>query len=146
MHLASGEASISLLDLHRLGGLPLHSLFYDEVIPCAGELTGSGDKRRFLPKCCEHLFAAYHFLRDGKCFDDRVLVKDWINFWFRGDLNYLRPPIRKGKRSACPKSIRNRNGLTRKRQSWKDTIAKAYVDLGIVDNKMNIYLTAFLSC
>ena len=35
LHLASREASISLLDLHRLSGLPLHGLFYDEVIPCA---------------------------------------------------------------------------------------------------------------
>ena len=45
-----------------------------------GELIGSNDKGRFLPKCYEHLFAAYHFLRDGKRFDGRVLVEDWINF------------------------------------------------------------------
>ena len=82
LHLASGESSISLLDLHRLGGLPLHGLFYDEVIPCAAELTGSSDKKRFLPKCCEHLFVAYHFLREKKHFDGRVLMEDWINFWF----------------------------------------------------------------
>ena len=74
--LASREASISLLDLHRLGGFPFHGLFYDEVIPCVAELTGSGDKIRFHPKCCEHLFAAYHFLRDGKHFDGKVLMED----------------------------------------------------------------------
>ena len=80
LHLASGEASISLLDLHRLGGLPFYGLFYDEVILCAAELTSSGDKGRFFPKCCEHLFVAYHFLGEKKHFDSWVLMEDWINF------------------------------------------------------------------
>ena len=80
MHLVFKEASISLLDLHRLGGLPLHGLFYDEVIPCAAELTDLSDKRRFLFKCSVHLFTAYHFLREKKHFDGRVLMEDWINF------------------------------------------------------------------
>ena len=69
LHLASGEALISLLDLHRLGGLRFHGLFYDEVILCEAKLIGSGDKRRFLPKCCEHLFTTYHFLREKKRLD-----------------------------------------------------------------------------
>ena len=33
LHLAYGEASISLWDLHRLGGFPLHGMFYDKEIP-----------------------------------------------------------------------------------------------------------------
>ena len=80
LHLASGKASIFLWDLHRLGGLPLHRMFYDEVIPSAAELTSEDDKERFLPKCCEYLFAAYHFLSDKKNFDGKVLAEDWVNF------------------------------------------------------------------
>ena len=73
-------------------------------------------------------------------------MEDWINFWFRGDLVYSRPPIRKEKKLARPKTTCNPNGLTRKRQFWRDTVAKAYVDLRIVDDKVDIYLAAFLSC
>ena len=78
LHLTFREASICLWDLHRLGGLPLHGIFYDEVIP----LTGEDDKGRFLPKCCEYLFVTYHFLSNKRNFDDKVFMEDWVNFWF----------------------------------------------------------------
>ena len=71
-----------------MGGLPLHGMFYDEVIPSAAELTGEDDKGRFLSKCCEYLFVVYHFLSNMKKFNGKILVKDWVNFWFRGDLFY----------------------------------------------------------
>ena len=51
--------SVVLSILHQLDGLPLHEIFYDEVIPSASELTDEDDKGRFLPKCYEYLFAAY---------------------------------------------------------------------------------------
>ena len=124
LHLSSEEASIFLWDLHRLNGLPLHGMFYDEVIPSAYELTGEDDKGKFLPKCCEYLFVAYHFLSNKKNFDGKVLAEDWINFWFRGDLVYSRPPIRRGRRMHHPRSTHNPNGLIRKHQSWQDTIVK----------------------
>ena len=76
LHLVSGEASISLWDLHRLSGLPLHGMFYDEVIPSATELIGENDKGRFLPKCYEYLFVAYHFLSNKKNFDGKVLAEE----------------------------------------------------------------------
>ena len=76
LHLAYGEASISLWDLHQLGDLPLHVMFYDEVIPNATELTGEDDKGRFLPKCCEYLFVTYHFLSNKRNFDGKVLMDD----------------------------------------------------------------------
>ena len=63
-----------------MGDLPLHGMFYDEVIPSATELTGEDDKGRFLPKCCEYLFVLYHFLSNKRNFDGKVLVKDWVNF------------------------------------------------------------------
>ncbi|KAL3846069.1 hypothetical protein ACJIZ3_003472 [Penstemon smallii] len=58
-----GEFSISLWDLHVLGGLPLRGLFYDEVVPSAKELTGvDKDNKLFLSRSCQHLFSAYHHL------------------------------------------------------------------------------------
>ena len=51
--------SISLWDLYRLGGLPIFGRPYDEAIPCYEELTGSDETERFIPKSCEHLFAAF---------------------------------------------------------------------------------------
>ena len=45
-----------------------------------------------------------------------------------------------------PKSTRNLDGLIRKCQSWKDTVAHAYADLGVVNsNMMDVYLVPFLS-
>ena len=58
-HFAFKEACISLLDLYELSGLPFHDLFYEEVILCVAELTSSDDQRRFIPKCCEHLFGVF---------------------------------------------------------------------------------------
>ena len=89
-------------------------MFYDEVIPSAVELTGEDDKGRFLPKCCEYLFVAYHFLSNKRNFDGKVLVENWVNFWNRRDFFYQKPLIRKGKRIHHPRFTRNPNGLTKK--------------------------------
>ena len=51
-------------------------MFYDEVILSASELIDEDEKGRFLPKCCEYLFATYHFQSDKKNFDGKVLVED----------------------------------------------------------------------
>ena len=37
--------------------------------------------------------------------------------------------------------------MTKKRQSWNDTIAQAFIDLGVENSEMMaVYLAAFLSC
>ena len=58
--------SISLWDLYRLGGLPIFGRIYDEAIPCYEELTGSDETERFIPKSCDHLFAAFHLFNSKK--------------------------------------------------------------------------------
>ncbi|EOY16793.1 Uncharacterized protein TCM_035673 [Theobroma cacao] len=63
LHTVFGKASLALWDLHKLGGLPIHGWFYDEVIPSTKEFIGIGaNGRRFLPKSCEYLFVAFHYL------------------------------------------------------------------------------------
>ena len=59
------------------GGLPIFGRLYDEAIPCYEELTGSDETERFIPKSCEHLFAAFHLLNSKKEGEDlRVLASD----------------------------------------------------------------------
>ncbi|KAL3849464.1 hypothetical protein ACJIZ3_011346 [Penstemon smallii] len=86
-----GEFSISLWDLHVLGGHPLRGLFYDEVVPSAKELTGvDKDNKIFLPRSCQHLFSAYHHL--GGSDSDGFQALDWVKFWFKGPVRYREPP------------------------------------------------------
>ncbi|KAL3813054.1 hypothetical protein ACJIZ3_014322 [Penstemon smallii] len=81
-----GEFSISLWDLHVLGGLPLR------------ELTGvDKDNKLFLPRSCQHLFFAYHHL-GGSDFDG-VQALDWVKFRFKGPVRYREPPQRLSKKS-----------------------------------------------
>lgn len=59
-----GEVSISLWDLHAIGGLPITESLYEEVMPNAAKLTSVIDKgKRFLLLSCEHLFDTFHQLR-----------------------------------------------------------------------------------
>ena len=60
---------------------------------------------------------------------------------------YQRPSVRKGKITHRPSLTHNPNGLTKKHQSWNDIVAQAYADLRVENNeRMNVYLVAFLSC
>ena len=48
MHNLVGEISITTWDLHKLGGLPIRGLFYDEVVPIAKELKRVDDQGKKL--------------------------------------------------------------------------------------------------
>lgn len=55
--------SISLWDLHQLGGLSIRGAMYDEVVPNAQELAGNmRDKNFLLPVSYKYLFLVYHRL------------------------------------------------------------------------------------
>ena len=50
LHTLVGEISITTWDLHKLGGLPIRGLFYDEVVPTTNELEGVDDQgKNYLP-------------------------------------------------------------------------------------------------
>ena len=55
LHTSIGEVSISLWDLHLIGGLPVYGSFYEEVVPNSKDISS-------LPSCCRHLFVAFHHL------------------------------------------------------------------------------------
>ncbi|KAH0633131.1 hypothetical protein KY284_035917 [Solanum tuberosum] len=94
------EASISLWDLHILGGLSISRVPYEEVIPNSTELTGFDDKREgFLPRTCEYMFAAFHHLKKENNGNIGVSFSEWIQLWCKKDLKYELAPPRKEKKS-----------------------------------------------
>ncbi|KAK6147727.1 hypothetical protein DH2020_018639 [Rehmannia glutinosa] len=106
-----GELSISLWDLHTLAGLPIIGSLYDEVVPCAKELTGFDEMAsQFLPRSCAYLLHAYHHLRKivNGSQSSQVPVSEWIRFWSKKLTKYNKPPPRtEKKRVARPKSTYN---------------------------------------
>ncbi|KAH0633563.1 hypothetical protein KY284_036349 [Solanum tuberosum] len=106
-----GETSISLWDLHILGGLPISGVRYEEVIPNSTELTGLDDKReRFLPRTCECMFAAFHHFKEKNNGNMRVSFNEWIQFWCKKDHKYELAPPRKEKKSRRLSSTHNPTG------------------------------------
>ncbi|KAF3639842.1 hypothetical protein FXO37_23788 [Capsicum annuum] len=86
------ELSISLWDLHVLGGLPIQGILYKEVVPVAKELTGLDEKKvRYISRIYEYLFAAFHNLRDAS---QEVSFRDWITFWCKKHSKYGPAPPR----------------------------------------------------
>ncbi|KAH0649374.1 hypothetical protein KY285_034622 [Solanum tuberosum] len=143
-----GETSISLWDLHILGGLPISGVPYEEVIPNSMELTGLDDKReRFLPRTCECMFDAFHHLKEKNNGNMRVSFNEWIQFWCKKDRKYELAPPRKEKKSRRLSSTHNPTSeIPTKINTWSSTQEMAFYKLGAKHQKYETYLTAFLSC
>ncbi|KAG5589645.1 hypothetical protein H5410_040159 [Solanum commersonii] len=84
---STGETSISLWDLHILGGLPISRVPYEEC-----------------------MFAAFHRLKEKNNGNMRVSFNEWIQFWCKKDLKYELAPLRKEKKSRRLSSTHNPTG------------------------------------
>ncbi|KMT11468.1 hypothetical protein BVRB_5g107930 [Beta vulgaris subsp. vulgaris] len=60
--LSEGEMSISLWDIHVLGGLPISGLLYDEVIPAKAFEESKAEHDLRLPHSCTYLFKAFRHI------------------------------------------------------------------------------------
>lgn len=101
LHTVNGEISISLWDLYKLGGLPIIEKFYDEVVPCAKELTSRDSKGElYLPASYKYLFAAYHNLKIQQKRSTEITHIDWVKFWYRGQERYSPSTNNKSRKSA----------------------------------------------
>ncbi|KAH0655485.1 hypothetical protein KY285_030367 [Solanum tuberosum] len=142
-----GETSISLWDLHILGGLPISGVPYEEVIPNSTELTGLDDKReRFFPRTCECMFAAFHHLKEKNNGNMRVSFNEWIQFWCKKDSKYELASPRKEKKSRHLSSTHNPTGeIPTEINTWSSNQEMAFLILERNTKNMT-YLTAFLSC
>ena len=129
LHTLVGEISITTWDLHKLGGLPLKGLFYDEVVPTAKELEGVDDQgKNYLPRSCRYLFIVYHRLQHRMKRQSKVNVNNWIAFWFKGDERHPTPK-KQLKKGPHPKCSQNPSGLILDRRPWKDKEHTALFDL-----------------
>ncbi|KAM1978326.1 hypothetical protein PS2_014458 [Malus domestica] len=138
--------SISLWDLHRIGGLSIQGRFYDKVVPSAEELSLCNS--RGLPASCRCLFWAYHKLFQDAQGKSGVRISSWIRFWYWKAMRYKKPL----KKSGCNKTTRPKGdsdpfgviGSTRRRSSNE---LRAFEDLGIASEHVEeSYLAALLAC
>ncbi|KAK6153625.1 hypothetical protein DH2020_013264 [Rehmannia glutinosa] len=146
-----GELSISLWDLHTLAGLPITGSLYDEVVPCAKELTDLDEATsRFLPRSCDYLLYAYHHLRKivngGQ--SSQVPISEWIRFWSKKLTKYNKPPPRtEKKRVARPKSTYNPLGNLDVHGEWSPAEKASFSKISIKESlREETYLAAFLAC
>jgi len=81
LHTISGEMSISLWDLHKLGRLPINGKIYDEIISYL-QAFEHWDKQnlRTMPSSCKFLFATFRYLKKMSVCEKGVSAKAWIDF------------------------------------------------------------------
>nr|GLL21956.1 uncharacterized protein LOC105964676 [Ipomoea trifida] len=145
---SQGEVTISLRDLHILGGLPLLGEAYDERIPTALELNRSHNSTHFY-KSCSYLLAAFHHLSNQEVDSPHVCASQWIEFWCRKSQRYQAPPARKEKkgRRSRPKATYNSSGIIDAFEGWSSVSDVPFETLGIPRiQEEEIYLAAFLAC
>jgi hypothetical protein len=73
----SGAHTVTLLDMHRIMGLPLDGEFYEEFIPHYHERDPS---MLLYPKCLAQLFAAWDELQ----VDGDVSLQEWCDYFHNG--------------------------------------------------------------
>ncbi|CAL8988474.1 unnamed protein product [Prunus brigantina] len=101
LHMSQGEMSISLWDLHEIGGLPITGRFYDEVIPTTESLNRKDHKGvSYIPHICRYLFLAYHKILRGSKGKSGVRMTAWIKYWYRGPFKY---------KKSSRKTVRNKS-------------------------------------
>ncbi|CAL2276472.1 unnamed protein product [Prunus armeniaca] len=149
LHTSQGEMSISLWDLHEIGGLTITGRFYDEVIPATESLNRKDHKGvSYIPHICRYLFLAYHkILRDSKG-KSGVRITTWIKYWYQGPFKYKKPSRKTiWNKSKKPKEDSDPSGIismTLKRTEEEEGV---FEDLGIAyENMEKSYLAAFLAC
>ncbi|KAH0647980.1 hypothetical protein KY285_033228 [Solanum tuberosum] len=140
-----GELSISLWDLHVLGGLPIWGSLYEEIVPEVKELVGSDEKRtKYITRTCEYLFASFHHLRGA---NQEVSFSKWISFWCKKPQRYEAAPPREEKKSTRPELTHNPSGVLPDTTRWSRVKEKMFSRLGVkVDKRDETYLAALLSC
>ncbi|CAL2277144.1 unnamed protein product [Prunus armeniaca] len=148
LHTSQGEMSISLWDLHEIGGLPITGRFYDEVIPTTESLNRKDHKgMSYIPHICRYLFLEYHnILQDSKG-KSRVRMTAWIKYWSRGPFKYKKPSRKTIRnKSQKPKEDSDPSGIIPIALKCTEEEERVFEDLGIADEDMEkSYLAAFLA-
>lgn len=148
LHTISGEMSISLWDLHKLGGLSISGKIYDETIPCL-QAFEHRDKQnlRTMPSSCRFLFAAFGCLEMMSTGEKGINAKAWIDFWCKKKLIH-NPPTRRRPRSSTPTRTQNPSGRIQPQDPcWSREELEVFKSLGVPkERRESTYLAAYLSC
>ncbi|KAM2977198.1 hypothetical protein FF2_014166 [Malus domestica] len=146
LHTARGEMSISLRDLHKLGGLPIQGKFYDEVVPSVEEFSCRNS--RGLPASCRYLFWAYHKLFQEAPDKSGMKISSWIRFWYWDAVKYKRPSKKNGRnKTTRPKRDSDPSGVIGLAGRRTPDELRTFEDLGVaLEHLEESYLTAFLAC
>ncbi|KAK6147830.1 hypothetical protein DH2020_018742 [Rehmannia glutinosa] len=146
-----GELSVSLWDLQTLVGLSISGSLYNEVVPCAKELTCFNvAASRFLPRSCGYLLHDYHHLRKfvngGQ--SSQVHVSEWIRFWSKKSMKYNKTPPRiEKKRVARLISTYNPLGNLDVNGEWSPAEKAYFSKINIKESlREETYLAPFLAC
>ncbi|KAM1119574.1 hypothetical protein ACFX2B_043138 [Malus domestica] len=146
LHTARGEMSISLWDLHKIGGLPIQGQFYDEVVPSVEEFSYRNS--RGLPASCRYLFGAYHKLFQEAPGKSGVKISSWIQFWYWDAMKYKRPSKKSGRnKTTRPKGDSDPSGVIGPAVRRTSAELKAFEDCGVASEHLEeSYLAALLAC
>ncbi|KAM1329424.1 hypothetical protein ACFX2F_013597 [Malus domestica] len=138
--------SISLWDLHKIGGLPIQGKFYDEVVPSAEEFSLCNS--RGLPASCRCLFWAYHKLFQDAQGKSGVRISSWIRFWYWEAMRYKKSSKKSDRnKTTMPKGDSDPSGVIDSTRRCSSDELRAFKDLGIASEHVEeSYLAAFLAC
>ncbi|KAG9444996.1 hypothetical protein H6P81_016336 [Aristolochia fimbriata] len=132
-----GELSISLWDMHRLGGLPITGGIFDETFPSVEDFSPGHCFP--LPESIKYLILAYYWLAEPSEVEGQsgLQMSDWVSFWFRPKKG-VQPS-----EDAWVDRART-SGLTSRDRS--DRLNQPFAELGVPDALPDeVYLAAFLS-
>ncbi|KAM1454903.1 hypothetical protein ACFXTO_004344 [Malus domestica] len=146
LHTARGEMSISLRDLHKLGGLPIQGKFYEEVVPSVEEFSCRNN--RGLPASCRYLFLAYHKLFQKVLGKSGMKISSWIRFWYWDAMKYKRHSKKSGRnKTTRPKGDSDPSGVIGLAGRRTPVELRTFEDLGVASEYLEeSYLAAFLAC
>ncbi|KAL9678720.1 hypothetical protein QQ045_016569 [Rhodiola kirilowii] len=150
LHTIAGEWSLSLWDLHEIGGLPVARCRYDEAVPSFENMRDNRDKVKSIPRACERLLGGYCFLASLPESKNVVRATQWVHYWCKCKNSYNKPGREPTHRvDSRPKSSHNPRGEIRQKPlEWKSKEMTVFNELEIVDDseRKMVYLAAFLSC
>lgn len=150
LHTMSGELSISLWDLFRLGGLPISGQLYDETVPDIQTLRAKNNKgERRISKACEFLLSVYRHISQRPESKKGVTARQWVEFWCKQKITYNTPVKRRRYTEVPPKSTHNPSGTLRDPPvGWSDSELAMFNFVGVDGDvrRETTYIAAFLSC
>ncbi|GAA0139194.1 hypothetical protein LIER_00792 [Lithospermum erythrorhizon] len=140
-----GKLSISLWDLHKLGGLPIDGYLMDEVVPSTECLSSSLGKRERV-SLFWFLLHVYHRLATSSS-DRSVSLAEWIGYWSAFPRGYTGPSTAESSRADSSSLPCYPRGSIPAHGSHSTTCLQVFKCLEVPSSLVDeVYCAAFLSC